>query len=515
MIEKFLLKASIGKDRRRRVVSYLCALLVGLVGYGCAVGPDFRRPEAPQPPSYTATPLAEQTAAAPVAAGEAQRFVMGKAIAQAWWEVFQCPELSTLIRQAIAHNPSVAAAQAALRQAQENRRAALGVLAPDIDANLSATRQKVGGASSGQSGVTFSPYNLYNASVAVSYTLDVFGGARRELEALESQVDYQRYQLEATYLALSANIVTTVVQEVSLREQIRVNREIVALLQHQLDMFEKQYELGALSMAEVLAQKTQLAQAQTLLPPLERALDQNRHQLAILTGRLPSEARLPEFDLASLTLPRELPVSLPSDLVRQRPDIQASEALLHAACAQVGVATANLYPRITLSAGYGSQANDISDLFSGPAGIWNLGGQLLQPLLHGGTLRAQRRAAQAAYDQALAQYRATVLQAFGNVADSLKALEADARTLAAQTEAAEAARQALDLIDRQYKAGAVNYLALLMAQREYLQTSIALAQAQTQRYADTAALFQALGGGWWNQGQAAAPTANQAKENVP
>lgn len=487
-------------------------ILAGLLLAGCAVGPDFRRPDAPETKSYTAGPLAERTAAAPVAGGESQRFVTGKAIAQAWWEVFQCPELSALIRQALERNPSVAAAQAALRQAQENRRAALGVLSPQVDANASATRQKVNGASSGQSGVTFSPYNLYNASVAVSYTLDIFGAARRELEALESQVDYQRFELEATYLALSANIVTTVVQEVSIREQIRVNREIVALLQHQLDMFEKQYELGALSMAEVLAQKTQLAQAQALLPPMEKALDQNRHQLAILTGCLPSEARLPEFTLATLSLPRELPVSLPSDLVRQRPDIQAAEALLHAACAQVGVATANLYPRVTLSAGYGSQATDIGELFSGPAGVWNFGGQMLQPILHGGTLRAQRRAAIAAYDRAQALYRATVLQAFGNVADSLKALEADARTLEAQASAAEAARQTLELVDQQYKAGAVNYLSLLAAQREYLQTSMALTQVQTQRYADTAALFQSLGGGWWNRDHTADKIAEHAKE---
>ncbi|MEN6473436.1 MAG: efflux transporter outer membrane subunit [Syntrophaceae bacterium] len=490
-------------------------MLVGLPLAGCAVGPDFRKPDAPAVKTYTTTALPVETATSPVAGGEAQRFVMQKEITDQWWTLFQSRALDDLISQAFAQNPSLAAAQASLKQAEENRRAAFGTLLPAVDASAAASRQQVTGASSGQAGVKIDPFNLYNASVAVSYTLDIFGGSRRELEALQSQVDYQRFLLEGTYLSLSANIVTTVVHEAGVREQIRATREILALQQRQLDTVERQLQLGAVSLADVLAQRSQLAQTQAVLPPLEKDLTQTRHQLAILTGRLPSEANLPEFDLASLSLPGELPVSLPSDLVRQRPDIRAAEALLHAASAQVGVATANLYPRITLSAAYGSEANKTGDLFSGPAALWSLGGQLLQPVFHGGSLKAQRRAAIAAYDQAGAQYRATVLQAFGNVADTLRALEADAQALAAQALSADAAGQSLAMSDKQFQDGAVSYLTLLNAQRQYQETRISLAQAQAQRYADTAALFQALGGGWWNRENEADHNANHAKEYVP
>jgi len=487
-------------------------ILACLLTAGCAVGPDFRKPDDPAVKAYTKEALPDQTAMAPVAGGEAQRLVMQKEIASQWWTLFQSRALDDLINQAFVNNPSLAAAQAALRQAEENRRAAFGTLLPAVDASAAASRQQVTGASSGQSGVKIDPFNLYNASVAVSYTLDIFGGSRRELEALQSQIDYQRFVLEGTYLSLSSNIVTTVVREASVREQIRATQEILALQQRQLGTVERQFQLGAVSLADVLAQRSQLAQTQAGLPPLEKELTQTRHQLAILTGRFPSEAAMPKFDLLSLSLPRELPVSLPSDLVKQRPDIRAAEALLHAASAQVGVATADLYPRITLSANYGSQANKTGDLFTGPAALWSLGGQLLQPVFHGGSLNAKRRAAIAAYDQAGAQYRATVLQAFGNVADTLKALETDAQTLAAQAVAADAAGESLEMSEKQFKAGAVSYLTLLIAQRQYQQTLITLAQAQAQRYADTAALFQALGGGWWNRDQGAGQEANHAKE---
>lgn len=492
--------------------SLLSLLLACLSLAGCAVGPDFRTPDAPAVKTYTKEALPDQTVTAAVAGGEAQRFIMQKEIASQWWSLFQSQALDDLIKQAFAHNPSLTAAQAALRQAEENRRAAFGTLLPAVDASAAASRQQVTGASSGQSGVRIDPFNLYNASVAVSYTLDIFGGARRELEALQSQVDYQRFLLEGAYLALSANIVTTVVREASVREQIRATREVLALQQRQLDTVERQFELGAVSLADVLAQRSQLAQAQAAIPLLAKELTQTRHQLAILTGSLPSEATLTEFTLSSFSLPRELPVSLPSDLVKQRPDIRAAEALLHAASAKVGVATADLYPRITLSAAYGSQANTIGDLFTGPAALWSFGGQLLQPVFHGGALIARRRAAIAAYDQASAQYRETVLKAFANVADTLKALESDAQALEAQALSADAAGQSLEMSDKQFKAGAVSYLTVLDAQRQYQQTRVALAQAQAQRYADTAALFQALGGGWWNRDQAAGQNANQAKE---
>jgi NodT family efflux transporter outer membrane factor (OMF) lipoprotein len=262
---------------------------------------------------------------------------------------------------------------------------------------------------------------------------------------------------------------------------------------------EQQFRLGGVSLPDLLAQKAQLAQTRAVLPPLEKELSQTGHQLAVLTGRLPSEAKLPDFDLDGLKLPRELPVSLPSELVRQRPDIRAAEALLHAASAQVGVATANLYPQVTLSGSFGSVATKAGDLFASGMDVWSLGAGVLQPVFHGGELTARRRAAVAAYDAASAQYRETVLQAFQNVADVLRALDADALALKAQAEAEAAARDSRDITGKQFSLGAVSYLTLLDSERQYQQARIALVQVQAVRYADTAALFQALGGGWWNR----------------
>jgi NodT family efflux transporter outer membrane factor (OMF) lipoprotein len=289
------------------------------------------------------------------------------------------------------------------------------------------------------------------------------------------------------------------VKQASLRAQINATQDILTAQEKQLEVVERQFQVGGVSGSDVLLQRTQVAQTRALLPPLERDLAQAGHQLAVLAGKLPSEAVLPAFTLEALKLPQELPVSLPSSLARQRPDIRAAEALLHQASAQIGVATANLYPQTTLTGSYGSLATRTGDLFSSGAGIWSLGASILQPLFHGGELTARRRAAVAAYDQAAAQYRETVLQAFQNVADTLRALEADARTLKAQAEAESLARDTLDLIRKQFELGAVSYLSLLDAQRQYQQVRINLIQAQAARYADTAALFQALGGGWWNR----------------
>jgi NodT family efflux transporter outer membrane factor (OMF) lipoprotein len=329
--------------------------------------------------------------------------------------------------------------------------------------------------------------------------LDIFGGARRELEALRSQVDYQNFQLEGAYLALTTNIVTTAVKEASLRAQIEATQDIITAQEKQLDLVEQQFNLGGASRPDVLTQRTQLAQTRATLPPLEKDLAQARHQLSVYAGNLPSDEGLPEFKLEALQLPQELPLTLPSQLVRQRPDIRASEALLHQANAEVGVATANLYPQITISGNYGSETTEFHNLFGSGTEVWSLGASLLQPIFHGGQLTAQRRAAIAAHDEAAAQYRETVLQAFQNVADTLRALEMDAKTLQAQADAESLARETLELTQKQFQLGAVSYLSLLNAQRQYQQTRINLVQAQAIRYADTAALFQALGGGWWNR----------------
>jgi len=482
---------------------------------GCMVGPNFKQPQPPDVTGYTETPLPPETTSAEGTGGSAQRFLSDREIPAEWWTLFHSKPLDQLIRRALAGSPTLAASQAALRQSQENLRALTGeVLYPAVDGTLSARRQQNTGAAFGQPNAKGSLYNLFNASVGVSYSLDLFGGGRRELESLRAQVDYQGYQLEAAHLTLTANIVTAAVQEASLREQIRATRELITDLERQAGIVERQFQLGGASRSDVLAQETQLAQLRATLPPLQLDLARTRHQLAALVGAFPIEAALPEFSLDGLELPQELPVSLPSAVVRQRPDVLAAEAVFHQASANIGVATAAMFPQITLTGSIGSEASQTGNLFTGPAAVWSLGGALLQPVFHGGELRAQRRAAVDAYDQAAAQYRETVLLAFQNVADVLRALDLDAERLKAQVKAEATAHDALDLTQKQFDLGAVNYLSLLVAQRQYRQTQVLMIQAQSQRYADTAALFQALGGGWWNRGgplPQTAPTAVSTK----
>lgn len=478
------------------------SFMAGFVLTGCMVGPNFHRPEAPATKEYTPTPLPEQTTGAPGTAGETQNLHFGRDIPDQWWTLFHSKDLDQLVRRGLADNPTVAASKATLLEAQENVRALVGeALYPGVDGGFSAQRQKFTGASFGQSSSFASLFNVFNASVNVSYALDLFGGARRELEALRSQVDFQRYQLEGVHIALTSNIINTAIKEASLREQIRTTQEIVTVLAKQADLVERQFQLGGASRSDVLSQQTQLAQIRATLPPLELDLAQTRHLLAVLVGELPSQAVLPEFQLQGIQLPQDLPVSLPSSLVRQRPDVLASEALLHEASAEIGVATAAMFPQVTLTGNYGSEAARIGDLFTGGTSVWSLGAGLLQPLFHGGELTARRRAALAAYDQASAQYRGTVLAAFQNVADVLRALELDADLLKAQAEAEASARGTLDITQKQYELGAVDFLSLLVAQRQLRNAEVFLIQAQARRYYDTVALFQALGGGWWNRGQ--------------
>ncbi|MFC0690929.1 efflux transporter outer membrane subunit [Paraburkholderia humisilvae] len=474
------------------------AMLATLLLSACALGPDFRPPAAPQVARYTAAPMPELTVDAPGPGGTAQRFAIGADIPAAWWTLLRCEPLDTLIRDALAQSPNIAAAQAALRQASETWHAQFGdSLLPRVDGQLSAQREKINGIAFGQPNFV-EALNLYNASVNVSYDLDLFGGARRLVEASKANVDVQNYQLRAAYLTLTSNIVTAAVREASLRAQIEAIEEIAGDQQRQLALLDKQFAFGGTSRSAVLLQQTQLAQTRARTPPLSLQLDQVRHELAALAGRLPSDAHIPEFRLEMFTLPDSLPVSVPSALVRQRPDILASEALLHQASAQVGVATAALYPQISLTASYGTSGVTPADLFSAAGVIWSIGAGLAQPIFHGGALRAKKRAAEAAYEQASAQYRETVLQGFQNVADSLRALEHDAAGLRTQTDAWSSARNSLSITREQYRLGAVDYLALLDAQRQYLNTTVDVAQARAARFADTAALFQSLGGGWWN-----------------
>ncbi len=466
---------------------------------GCAVGPDYRAPDAPAVRLYTEKPQPEQTEATPVRGGEVQRFEMGAKISAEWWTLFGSSELDNLMRTALTSHPTLAAAQAALRQAEENLNAQYAVLYPSVDAGLSAKRQRITGAAFGNPAIPTNVFNLYNASVNVSYAIDVAGGARRELEALQAGVDFQRFQLEAAYLSLTGNIATTAFREASLREQIRATREIAESQERQVQLVEKQFALGAISRVDVLAQRAQLAQTRANLPPLEKALAQTRNQLAVLIGKFPGDAGLPQLDLSAFHLPQNLPLSLPSDLVRQRPDIRAAETVLHQTNARIGVAQALMFPQLTLSGSYGGAATSTHNLFDPGSRIWNVGASLLQPIFHAGQLQARKRGAEAAYDQAFAQYRETLLGAFQNVADVLFALEFDAVALKAQVDAEAAARESLDMTTKQLQFGSASYLALFNAQRQYEQAKIGLVQAQAARYADTAALFQALGGGWWQR----------------
>ncbi|WP_233492811.1 efflux transporter outer membrane subunit [Chromobacterium sp. ATCC 53434] len=480
-------------------------LAVALALAGCAVGPDFKTPALPKAADgpYTETPVPGRTASAQGehvgAAGVGQTLEDGRDLPAEWWKLFHSEPLDQLIRASLDHNPSLDAAQAALRQARENYNAAAGTTYfPSVNLQLGGGRQRAI-----LTGETPNEFNVYSATVGVSYTLDLFGGERRQLEGLMAAADYQRFQTEAAYQTLVGNVVTTAVQEASLRGQLQATRELLTAQEAQLAIVDKQVALGALPRSAALSQGTLLAQTRAQLPPLEKALAQTRHQLAALAGRFPGEGGLPEFHLDSLQLPAELPVSLPSALARQRPDIRASEALLHQASANVGVATANQYPQITISGNYGTQHTVLPGMDVGNT-LWGITAGLTQPLFNGGALSAKRRGAEAAYQQAEAQYRATVLKAFQNVADSLRAIDADALALKAQADAERQARESLDVNTRQYKLGGISYLALLDAQRSYQQARIGLIQAQATRYSDTAALFVALGGGWWNHPAAAA-----------
>jgi NodT family efflux transporter outer membrane factor (OMF) lipoprotein len=480
--------------------AFVAAALASATLAGCAVGPDFRKPDAPAVAAYTAEALPPGTAEAKGIGGSMQRFVPGGEIPARWWELFHSRALDRWIREGLSNSPTLVAAEAALRRAQEIRRAGAGELLPRVDGSVNASRQKPSGASFGNADLQINPFTLYSASVDVSYALDLFGKTRRGLEALQAQVDYQGFQLEGARLTLASNIVTAAFQVASLRGQLQATREILATQEELLSLIEKKFELGGIARTDVLAQRATLAQSRAALPPLEKRLAQTHHLLAVLAGRFPGDAAdLPEFDLKDFQLPEELPVSLPSSLARQRPDIRSAEEVLHAASAAVGVATANLYPQVTLSGRYGTSATRIGDLFGPGSAVWGFGAGLLQPIFHGGALQSTRRAEVAGFDQAAAQYRETVLQAFREVADVLRALEYDAVALKAQADAEAAARDTLDIATKQVRYGATSYLSLLDAQRQHHLARILLVQAQALRFADTAALFQALGGGWWNR----------------
>jgi NodT family efflux transporter outer membrane factor (OMF) lipoprotein len=488
-------------------------IVVAILLSACSVGPDFQRPQTAPGAGYVESPLPLKTLAGPGPEAPSQNVRVGNDLAQDWWTLFHSPALNDFVAGALKENATLAGASAALRQAQETLAADRGsLLFPSVNASAEAARERASGAAIGLNSPG-SAFSLYNAGVSVSYTFDLFGSVRRQLEAAQAQVDYQQNEYRATQLALTANIVTSVIREAQLREQIEAYRAVEKLQRAGLVIVERRFALGAVTKTDVLSQRTALAQTVAAVSPLELQRAQARHQLAVYAGKSPSEVDLSAFDVAHLELPVDLPVSVPSELVRQRPDILASESLLHAASAQVGVATANLYPQITIGGNYGGESLTPSALFKPASIVWGLSGTVTQPIFHGGALLAQRRAAIAAYDQAAAAYRQTVLTAFQNVADALRALEFDAQTLVAQADAYDQAKAAADLAQRQFDTGASSYLSLLSAQQQYQQTAVNLVQARANRLADSAALFQALGGGWWNPPQAAPAAKPVASSN--
>jgi NodT family efflux transporter outer membrane factor (OMF) lipoprotein len=474
-------------------------LAAALLLASCEVGPDFKRPAPPPVTGYTPEAAPVQTAAAAVAGGEAQRFVRGLDIPGQWWALFHSPVLNALVEQAIAANPTLPAAQAALRQAWENVYAEQGSLFPTVSAGFSPSRNKTAASLAPVPSSNLLYYSLYTAQVTVSYTPDVFGGTRRQIESLVAAAESQRFQLEATYLTLTSNVVAAAVQEASLRGQIAATEEIVGIESKGLDILRRQLQLGQVAGADVVAQQAALAQAQATLPPLQRQLAVERDLLTALLGRFPSQQPAEKFELASLRLPQRLPVSLPAKLVDQRPDVRAAEADLHAASAQIGVAVAARLPQFSLTGSAGSTALALAGLATPGDVFWSAAGNAAQTIFDAGTLLHKQRAAEAAFDQAAAQYRSTVLAAFQNVADTLRALQADADGLKAAAAAQQAAATSLAITRRQLQLGAVNYLALLTAENTYQQALSMAVQAQAGRDADTAALFQALGGGWWNR----------------
>jgi NodT family efflux transporter outer membrane factor (OMF) lipoprotein len=462
----------------------------------CAcVGPDFHRPEPPQVDRYTIKPLPPQTASAADSLGAAQKFLIEQDIPRNWWTLFGCAELDALVSESLHASPTVLSAQAALRQALENTAAQKGSYLPAVQAGFDASRNRDATGVLSPNLASGTPlYNLFTPQVTVSYVPDIFGLNRRQVESLEAQSEAARFQLDATYLTLTANVVIAAIEDAGFRAQIAATEKVIAFEQDSLAVLKHQLELGAIAEADVYAQEAALAQLQAALPPLQRQLQVTEDQLAVLTGRLPAQFTAPNLELDQLTLPADLPLGVPSQLVERRPDVRAAEAQLHAATAQVGVAIANMLPQFVITGDIGSSATAMSDLFKAGTGFWSIGANASQTLFAGGTLLHHKRAAEAALDQAGATYKSAVLTAFQNVADALHALDTDADALNAAGRAENAAQRSLAVARDQLKLGSVSYLALLNAEQTYQQSLITLTQARTNRLADTAALFQALGG---------------------
>jgi len=480
---------------RWRQSNRVALVALGLVG--CAVGPNYVRPEPPKTSSYTAAPIPMATV---VADGQAQRFVGGKQVDADWWRLFENPKINAFIAQALVDNPTLQAAQATLRQSQDILRAGYGVFVPQVVGDVGASRQTSNLRLIGSTAPN-SVFNLFTLSATVSYTLDIWGGQRRQVEGLRAQVEAQRYNVMGTYIMLAANIVNAAIAQAAYHAQIRATEDLIVLEKEQVSITRAQADSGTVPFSNVLSLQSELATTQATLPPLRQKIDQANHLLATLLGRAPANFSVAldtrGLGLKDFKLPENLPVSLPSQLVHQRPDILLAEAQLIIANAQIGVTTAAMFPSLTLSSTVGLNSTSAANIFHSDSSFWSLGASLVGPIVDGGTRWYQRKAAIEAHDAVLAGYRQTVLNALAQVADTLRALEHDAETLSAQADAVHAAFEALHLTHINYQTGIATYLQLLIADEQYHQATIAYVQAQAQRLQDTVALYVALGGGWW------------------
>ncbi|MDD4616666.1 MAG: efflux transporter outer membrane subunit [Alphaproteobacteria bacterium] len=477
---------------RRAFSSKKACLFTALVLAGCAVGPDFTPPAAPEASAYDSDPVPPKTA------DGAQQFIPAQDIPAEWWKLFHSQSLNRLIEQAVKDNPDLAAANAALKVAQDNLGAGEAAFVPKLTGSFASTRAKASTVASNGASPSYY-YTLHNASVGVSYNPDVWGGTRRSVENLQAQADAAKFQKEAAYLALTSNVVTLAITEASLRDQIAATQEIIKAQEKVLNIFKLRFEAGAVAKSSVLAQQTSLASVKATLPALQHRLAVTRHALSALAGKLPEKQAAAPFRLTDLKLPEKLPLSLPSKLVEQRPDVRAAQENLHAASAAIGMAVSARLPSVLLTGDIGSMANVFDKLFSPGGGFWTLGASVAGTIFDAGALADKEQAARDAFEVAEAQYRKTVLAAFQDVADTLHALQSDAEGLNAKRDAEKAAAESLELTKQQFSAGATGSAELFLAQQAHQQAKVAYVQAQAQRYADTAALFAALGGGWWNR----------------
>jgi NodT family efflux transporter outer membrane factor (OMF) lipoprotein len=482
-----------------RVSAGATALAAVMLLTSCAVGPDFVVPAAPQVTRYTTEPLAPRTSSTDAPTGQAERFVVGRDIPQEWWALFKSPALNALIERSLKNNPNLQSAIATLRAAKESVYAQQGKFFPLVQANFNPTRQQTASSIAPVLSSAANPFDLYTAQGIVSYTFDVWGLNRRTVESLQALADTQRFQVEAAYLTLAATVAITAINEASLRGQIDATNELISINTKMLGILREQFDTGLVNRNEVALQEAALAQVKATLPPLRKALAAQRDLLAALAGAYTSEAPRETFKLANFQLPTDLPVSLPSQLIEQRPDVRAAEEQLHSASAQIGVATANMLPNFTISANGGYINTTLASLFAPGNVFWTLAGNATQTVFDGGTLLHTLRGVQATYDAAAWTYKGTVVGAVQNVTDTLRALQNDADALKAARDFERAAKISFDLARQQMQTGYANILILLTAQQTYLQAVIQVVQARAARLSDAAALFQALGGGWWNR----------------